>query len=109
MIGTSIISYSSLGALINELYKVFNLSALSKVVETPLAISLVMLLLPTRTLSPYIKLLFSKIDIEVFECPKSIQIDPIIFSSSLKTAKDEDKGEGTKLSILIFNLSIIFL
>jgi hypothetical protein len=67
MIGISIISNSSLGELISELYNVFNLSALSKVVETPLAKSLVILLLPTKKLSPYINLLFSKIDMEVFE------------------------------------------
>ena len=70
----------------SELYNVFNLSALSKVVETPLAKSLVILLLPTEKLSPYKNLLFSNMDIEVFEWPRSIQIVPIFFSSLLKVA-----------------------
>ena len=43
IIGISIISWSSLGDEINDPYKVFNLSALEIVVETPLAISKVTL------------------------------------------------------------------
>ena len=43
IIGISIISWSSLGDEINDPYKVFNLSALEIVVETPLVMSSVTL------------------------------------------------------------------
>ena len=94
IIGISIISFSSLGELITDPYKVFNLSALAKVVETPLAISLVILLLPTEKASPKIKFLFSKIQTEVVVWPKSMQIVPKNFSSSLKVYSEDDKGDG---------------
>ena len=90
IIGISIISFSSLGELITDPYRVFNLSALVKVVETPLAISLVTLLLPTKKASPKIKFLFSKIQTEVVVWPKSMQIVPNFFSSSLKVDSADD-------------------
>ena len=58
--GTSIISYSSLGDEITEPYKVLSLSALSLVVEIPLAISFVMFLLPTFIESQKINLELSE-------------------------------------------------
>ena len=51
-IGISIISCSSLGEEISDPYKVFNLSALEMLVDTPLAISRVTLLLPIPIVSP---------------------------------------------------------
>ena len=79
--GTSIISYSSLGDDITEPYKVLSLSALSLVVEMPLAISFVIFLLPTFIESQKINLEFSKTAKEVDESPRSIHMLPKSLSS----------------------------
>ena len=102
--GTSKNSYSSLGEDITEPQRVFNLSALSLVVDIPLAISLVIFLLPIFIASQKINFSFSNTDIDEDESPKSTQIHPKSLSSKLRVAKAEDSGVGIKLAICIFKL-----
>ena len=101
--GTSIISYSSLGDDITEPYKVLSLSALSLVVDIPLAISFVIFLLPTLTESQKIYLEFSKTDKEVDDSPRSIHMLPKSLSSLFNVDKAEERGVGIKFSIWISN------
>ena len=101
-LGISISSYSSLGEDTTEPYNVFNLSALSRFVATPLAISLEMLSPPIFIASKNLSCAFSKIAIEVDAAPRSIQILPKDLSSKLRVANAEDNGVGMKFSISIF-------
>ena len=65
--------------------------------------SLVIFLLPILIESENINFLFSNIAIDVEDSPKSIQIAPKSWSSSLKVDNAEERGVGIKLSTCNFN------